>query len=106
MQIPQCQCVISKQTFDCPVTLSFAKNIRAMEPNGRKRSWRSVSLVSSDKFVTRIVAASSAKQFTQVKLSLCSFYELSTLVKFYYCKLKCVIQQGKVIPQSDGQQEW
>jgi len=51
---------IASHTFDCPVTLSFAKNIRAIEPKGRKRSWRSVSLVSSDRFVTRIVAVSSA----------------------------------------------
>lgn len=50
----------SPPTLDWPVVLSLAKYMREMEPKGRKSSWRSVSRVSSDRLVTRMVALSSA----------------------------------------------
>ena len=46
-------------TFDWPVALSFARYILEMLPNGRNNSCKSASMVSSGRFVTRIVAASS-----------------------------------------------
>ena len=52
-------------TLDWLVTLSLARYIRDMGPNGRKSSCRSDSLVSSDKLVTRIVAVSSVKYNTR-----------------------------------------
>ncbi len=48
-------------TFDWPVTLSLAKYILCIVPNGLNNSCKSDSLVSSDKFVTLIVADSSVK---------------------------------------------
>lgn len=53
-------------TFDCPVFLSLARQILEMEPNGLKSSCKSVSRVSSDRLVTRIVALSSAVKFKHV----------------------------------------
>ncbi len=44
------------------MTLSLARYIRDIGPKGRKSSCKSDSLVSSDKFVTRIVAVSSVKK--------------------------------------------
>ena len=52
---------IHSNTLDWLVILSLARYIRDMGPNGRNRSCRSDSLVSSDKLVTRIVAVSSVK---------------------------------------------
>ena len=53
------QIIFGATTLDWLVFLSLAKKIFAIGPNGRKRSMRSDSLVSSDRFVTRIVAVSS-----------------------------------------------
>lgn len=47
-------------TLDCPVFLSLARYILEMEPKGLKSSCKSVSRVSSDRLVTRMVALSSA----------------------------------------------
>ena len=46
-------------TFEAPVFLSLARYILEMLPNGLNNSWRSSSLVSSERLVTRIVARSS-----------------------------------------------
>ena len=53
------QIIFGATTLDWLVFLSLAKKILEIGPNGRKSSMRSDSLVSSDKFVTRIVAVSS-----------------------------------------------
>lgn len=51
--------LMNANPLEMPVALSLAKKIRTMSPNGRNNSWRSCSLVLSDRLVTRTVAVSS-----------------------------------------------
>ena len=71
-------------TFDWPVTLSFAKYILCIVPKGLNNSCKSDSLVSSDKFVTLIVADSSDGKYSCVMQETEHFgiesYELHILI--------------------------